>query len=162
MFGFAFAPRGWSSCGGQLLPIAQNQALFSLLGTTFGGNGTTNFALPNLLGRAPIHQGQLPGGSNYQLGQTSGQETVTLNAGQIPMHNHQWVANNTAATATSPGGNKLAVSGTPIYESTTGNLTAMNPGAVSPAGGSQAHPNVMPCLAVSFCIALQGIYPSRN
>lgn len=154
---FSFAPRGWALCNGQLLPINQNQGLFSLLGTTFGGDGRVNFALPNLQGRTPIHVG-----SGHTLGEQGGAESHTLSISELPTHTH--VANvNTSATpnANTPSGSLigLAPSGTNIGASAT-SLVSMASFAVSNVGGSQAHLNMQPFLTLSFCIALQGIFPS--
>lgn len=157
MFSFNFPPRGWALCNGQLLAINQNQALFSILGTTYGGNGTTNFALPNLQGRTPLHFGQGPGVSNRTLGQTGGAENVTLLATQMPSHIHTASANSAAPNAGSPAGNFWAAG---VYSASSN--TTMNPAALSNTGGNQPHPNLSPYLTVSFCIALQGIFPSRN
>ena len=157
MFSFNFPPRGWAQCNGQLLAIAQNQALFSLLGTTYGGNGTTNFALPNLQGRTPLHFGQGSGLSNRALGQVGGVETVTLQTTQIPSHTHTVSANTATPTLGTPAGNLWAQGN----YSASGN-SAMAAGDVSNTGGSQSHPNLSPYLTVNFCIALTGIFPSRN
>jgi microcystin-dependent protein len=170
MFAGNFAPRGWALCNGQLLSIAQNTALFSILGTTYGGNGTTTFALPDLRGRAPVHPGQGPGLSPYSLGEQIGSETVTLLSNNMPAHNH--VVNASTATSpnrggTNPAGNLLAVTANAgsysvdIYAS--GNPgTTMNPMMIGPAGGSQPFSILQPILCVNFIIALQGIFPSRN
>jgi microcystin-dependent protein len=155
---FNFAPRGYAFCAGQILPIAQNTALFSLLGTTFGGNGQTTFALPDLRGRVPVSSGQGPGLSNYDLGEVTGTETVTLTSNQMPAHNHLVNANNAAADATRPGNN---YPGTSAYSTTNGGNT-MNPAVIAQAGGSQPFSNVQPLLVLNFCIALEGIFPSRN
>lgn len=161
-FGFNFAPRGWAMCNGQLLPIAQNTALFSLLGTTYGGNGQTTFALPDLRGRVPIHFGQGPGLSNYDLGQVGGTETNTLTVNQMPAHSHPATlhASTQPANDTLPTGNYLADGG--AYQSATN--TQMNAGAVTNgnSGGNQPTPNIQPYLAINTCIALEGIFPSRN
>lgn len=157
MFSFAFPPRNWAQCNGQLLPIAQNQALFSLLGTTYGGNGTTNFALPNLQGRTPLHFGQGSGLSNRTLGEVGGVEAVTLSTTQIPTHTHAVSANNVAPTLGTPAGNLWAQGN---YSASGG--SAMAAGDVSNTGGSQPHTNISPYLTVNFCIALAGIFPSRN
>jgi microcystin-dependent protein len=159
MIGFTFAPRGWALCDGQILPIAQNTALFSLLGTTYGGNGTTTFALPDLRGRVPIHAGQGPGLSPYTLGQVGGAEQVTLLANQMPAHNHSLSATNAEASLTLPGGQLLAQSREVTYGS--GAPVAMNPQSIGQAGGSQPHENRQPYLTINFIIALEGIYPSR-
>lgn len=158
IFGFNFAPRGWAFCSGQLLPIAQNTALFSLLGTTYGGNGQTNFALPDLRGRVPLSMGQGPGLSNYTEGEVAGSETVTLIATQMPTHSHIVNANNGAATTTRPSNSYPAPSGF----SATSDGTTENPGVIASAGGSQPHENRQPYLALNFCIAMEGIFPSRN
>jgi microcystin-dependent protein len=165
MFGGNFAPRGNAFCNGQILSIAQNTALFSLLGTTYGGNGQTTFGLPNLQGRAPMHFGQGPGLSNRSLGQQGGVETVTLNTTQIPAHNHQANALNAAGNQTSPSGNTWASSSggrtpPPLYASSSN--TQMNASAMGNTGGSQPHNNMPPFLCISFIIALQGIFPTRN
>ena len=171
MFAGNFAPRGWALCNGQLLPIQQNAALFSILGTTFGGNGSTTFALPDLRGRVPVHQGQGPGLSPYTLGQSGGIENVSLLVTQMPGHNHLVGVSNAAGTVTDPT-NALPAqinTGTVRQPATTafgyapppqtGTLAAA---AVSMAGGSQPHANIQPYLAVNFIIALNGIFPSRN
>lgn len=158
---FNFPPRGWALCNGQFLPINQNQGLFSLLGTTYGGNGQTNFALPDLRGRTPIHVG-----SGHSLGERSGQETVTLNLSQIPQHTHTMQANSTNATQPAPTNQLLArgsaSNGNPInyYSTLATNLVPLSAPS-STTGGNQPHPNIQPYLTLSFCIALQGIFPSR-
>jgi len=173
MFGGNFAPRGWALCNGQILSIAQNTALFSLLGTTFGGNGQTTFALPDLRGRVPIHPGQGPGLSPYTLGQSAGSETVTLLTGQIPQHVHQFAVPTSSATGNDaqPGNNLPAagtanVSGSDVellnYRSGVNADGAMKPGNTGIAGGSQPHENIQPYLCVNFIICLEGIFPSRN
>ncbi len=163
IFGFNFAPKGWAFCNGQLLPISQNTALFSLLGTTYGGNGKSNFALPNLQGSAPMQQGQGPGLSLYDLGQQGGSQTVTLIAREVPAHTHQALANSGGAGQAGPGGNVWAsLAGRtppPLYQSGAPNA-AMSPLATSVVGGNP-HNNMQPYLALNFCIALQGVYPSR-
>ncbi len=161
IFGFNFAPIGWAMCNGATMSIAQNTALFSLLGTTYGGNGVNTFALPNLQSRVPIHQGDGPGLSPYVIGQTGGIENVTLTTGEMPAHSHPVGANAAAATSARPAGNvpaRLTVSG----YGTPPDGTTMNASMIGTVGGSQPHPNVQPYLVVSFCIALQGIFPSRN
>jgi microcystin-dependent protein len=161
--GFNFAPKGWAFCNGQLISIAQNTALFSLLGTTYGGNGTTNFALPNLQGNAPMHWGQGPGLSNRILGETGGSGSVTLLTTQMPAHNHS-VMGSTASSAVTPNGNAWGplpgITPPPIYQSATPDVP-MNPAALGNAGGGQPHNNMQPYLTLNFCIALQGIYPMR-
>lgn len=163
MFGFNFAPRGWAFCNGQILPIAQNTALFSLLGTTYGGNGQTTFALPDLRGRVPVGQFQGPGLSDYSLGQVAGSETVTLISTQIPAHTHTLNGITEAGTSATPTGNLPANTGALDKEyGTPGTLTAMGAQAIGNTGGSQPHSNIQPYLAINYCIALQGIFPSRN
>jgi microcystin-dependent protein len=156
MMSFVFAPKGWALCNGQLLPINQNQALFSLLGTTFGGDGRVNFALPDLRGRAPIHVG-----SGHTLGERGGEQAHTLSIAELPTHTHVLSATSVAGTTANATGNVLAVSTTEIYQGPQ-QLTSLNPGSVTNAGGSQAHLNMQPFLTLSFCIALQGIFPSPN
>ena len=156
IFSFNFPPKGWAFCNGQLLPINQNQALFSLLGTTYGGNGQTNFALPNLQGQVPIHTG-----SGHTLGERAGSSSVTLTQQQLPQHIHFAQASNTAGDVPSGTGNVLAASDVQIY-SPVGTLTTIQPGSISNVGGSQPHTNMMPYMVLNFCIALQGIFPSPN
>ena len=154
---FGYAPRGWAMCNGQFLPINQNQALFSLLGTTFGGNGQTTFALPDLRGNVPIHVGQ-----GFTLGQKGGEQAHTLTISELPTHNHTANATSTNGTIILPTGNLLA-GGTPqLYHAVDNNLQAMNAATLSNVGGSQAHLNMQPFLTLNFCIALQGIFPSPN
>jgi microcystin-dependent protein len=169
MFCGNFAPNGWALCNGQLLSISQYQALFSILGTTFGGNGTTNFALPNLQGRVPIHWGQGQGLSPYNIGQTGGAETVGLSVAQMPAHNHQVNASPNAATTTVATANVPAtVTSTergqqaPSVYSSNAPSVAMNNGMISPTGGGAPHTNIQPYQCVTFIIALNGIYPSRS
>jgi len=160
IFGFNFPPRGWAMCNGQLLSIAQNTALFSLLGTTYGGDGQTTFALPDLRGRFPNHQGQGPGLSNYDIGQVAGSETVTLLNTNLPAHTHGLRAGTTSTTK-NPTGKFIGLSsGGAAYTATQTGLMASN--AIDPAGGSQPFPNLNPYLTLNFCIALVGIFPSRN
>lgn len=156
-FAFGFAPRGWAQCNGQLLPINQNQALFSLLGTTYGGNGTTNFALPNLQGRTPLHFGTGPGLSPRTLGEVAGSEAVTLTSAHLPAHTHTVSANTATPTSGTPANNLWAQGN---YSASGG--SAMAAGDISNTGGNQPHPNLSPYLVLNFCIALQGIFPSRN
>lgn len=170
IFSFDYPPRGWAFCNGQQLPISQNQGLFSLLGTTYGGNGQTTFALPNLQGRVPIHFGQ-----GYTLGQAAGSTSVTVNASQMPTHTHVLNAQTAiqvadenaqdptnrvlaAPTVALQGGNSVAVQ---MY-GPFANLTTLNPQAVRNSGGSQAHENMMPYLTLNFCISLQGMFPSQT
>lgn len=155
MVGFDFAPRGWALCDGQLLPINQNQALFSLLGTVYGGDGKTTFALPDLRGRTPVHAD-----TEHPLGSASGEETHTLAPGEMPQHTHPvWAAAVTAGTP-NPSGAMLATASSAIYGSAK-NLLTLVPDTVGATGG-QAHDNMQPYLVVNFIIALSGIYPSRN
>ena len=163
IFPYNFAPRGWAFCSGQILPIAQNTALFSLIGTTYGGNGQTTFALPDLRGRVPISSGQGPGLSPYSLGQVGGVEAVTLLATQIAAHIHPFVplANSGDATSGKPAGKFMAQSANAIYAATQDG-TQMGSQTTGSAGGSQPHENRQPFLTLNFCIALEGIFPSRN
>jgi microcystin-dependent protein len=159
MFGGNFAPRGWAFCNGQLLSISQNTALFSLIGTFYGGDGQTTFALPDLRSRVPMHQGQGPGLTAYGVGEQAGTETVTLITSQMPAHNHVVNASNGPVNSTRPANAVPAKGGS--Y--TTANPdTTMHPAAVGSAGGSQPHGNRQPSLCVSFIIAMEGIFPSRN
>jgi microcystin-dependent protein len=163
MFPGNFAPKGWAFCNGQLLPISQNTTLFSLLGTTYGGNGTSNFALPDLQGRAPMHPGQGPGLSLRDLGEEGGQETVTLAVQEIPLHNHTANASTNPTNTQSPAGavwSKEIGAGFLDYGGLTGN-NQMSPAALAPTGGGQPHQNMQPYLTVNFIIALQGVFPPR-
>jgi microcystin-dependent protein len=163
MVGFNFAPRGWAFCDGQILPINQNQSLYSLLGTTYGGDGRTSFALPDLRGRTPIHTGQSTG-TNHTLGSKSGEEAVTLAAAEMPQHTHQFkvaTANATLQRVANTNDSLLANANVDMYRTGAGNTT-LNPATITNTGGSQAHENMQPWLAVNFCIALQGLFPSRN
>jgi microcystin-dependent protein len=165
IFPFNFAPTGWAFCDGQLMPISQNTALFSLLGTTYGGDGKSNFALPNMQGNAPMHPGQGPGLSLHDLGETGGSDTVTLLESEIPTHSHALMGNTTTGTKSVPTGNSLArTSGaTPYLPSNPApQLAAMAPQALTPSGGDQPHNNLMPYLTLNFCIALQGVFPPRS
>jgi microcystin-dependent protein len=152
---FGFAPKGWALCNGQLLPINQNQPLFSLLGTTYGGDGRVNFALPNLQARTPMHMG-----NGHTLGELGGEQAHTLSISEIPTHTHTWGATNTPANAPNPTSNLLG--GAPEYNGSGSNAVGMFPSALSSVGGSQAHPNMQPYLTLNFCIALSGIFPSQN
>jgi microcystin-dependent protein len=155
---FNFAPKGWAFCNGQLLPINQNQALFSLLGTTFGGDGRVNFALPDLRGRTPIHVLN----NAHTLGERGGEQAHTLSIAELPTHTHVVSGSSATATLDLPTNNVFAATvSTNIYTAPT-NVVAMNPGMVTNVGGSQAHLNMQPFLSLSFCIALQGIFPSPN
>lgn len=164
MFAFNFPPKGMAFCNGQLLPINQNQALFSLLGTTYGGNGQTNFALPDLRGRTPIgfmssaDAGWQPPG--HPLGERAGSETVTLTVGNLAPHVHAVNASTQSGTTRNPGNAFYAATTPALHGPSTGALVGLNSTTVMPAGGSQAHNNMQPYLAANFCIALQGIYPS--
>ncbi len=160
MFGFNFPPRGWAQCNGQLLPISQNTALFALLGTTYGGDGKSTFALPNLEGSVPIHQGQGPGLSSYFLGQSGGTPTVTLLNSEIPAHSHTFTASEEIVNENNVLNNFFGAGETRY--AAPNNLTGMSNQALPPAGASLPHNNVMPSLVVNFCIALQGIFPPRG
>jgi microcystin-dependent protein len=163
MFGGNFAPQGWALCNGQLLSIQANAALFSILGTTYGGDGITNFALPNLQGRVPIHPGQGQGLSPYDLGQTGGNENVTLLQQQLPQHTHLMATLNGPAGSARPNGQLLAQSTQgAVYGPAPGDGSGLNASAITPTGGNQPHVNIEPYLCVNFIIALQGIYPTRN
>ena len=163
IFPFNFAPKGWAWCDGQLLPLSQNTALFSLLGTTYGGNGKSNFALPDLQGRAPMHPGQGPGLSLHDLGETGGSETVSLLKSEIPSHAHTLSVSNQMASSTSPQGLPLGASaGEVIYSDNTSNRVGMSLNALAPAGGDQPHNNLQLYLTFYFCIALQGVFPPRT
>ncbi len=158
--GFNFAPRGWAFCDGQILPINQNQSLYSLLGTTYGGDGRTSFALPDLRSRTPIHRGD-----GHQLGQKSGAETVTLTAAQIAAHTHAAKASSTVGNEITPTSRVLAQLTPPdlgYRDPEAASTTALRSGTVTNAGGGQAHDNMQPYTTVSFCIALRGLFPSRN
>jgi microcystin-dependent protein len=161
LFGFNFAPVGWAFCDGTLLPISQNTALFSLLGTTYGGDGRTTFALPDLRGRVPISMGTGSGLSPYDIGQQGGAENVTLTVNAVPAHGHNIQANDAPASESKPGGGVLARTNASTYAAGTDGTT-LSPNAISSSGGSQPHANLQPFLAINLCIALQGIFPSRN
>ena len=163
MFGGSFAPRAWALCDGQLLAIAQNNALFSILGTTYGGDGRTTFGLPDLRGRVPIHAGNGAGLSNYRLGQKGGAENVTLTEAQLPPHQHTINAVAGTGNTSDPTAAHFANTGDWDNEYSTAPVTVtMNPGAVASAGSGQQHPNVQPYQVINFIIALQGTYPSRS
>ena len=153
---FNFPPKGWALCNGQLLPINQNQALFALLGTTYGGNGQTNFALPNLRGRVPIHEG-----NGHNLGEAAGTTAVTVNIQQLPTHLHAEMAQPTANNSQLAAAGAVFCQVSNIYR-TPDNLLTINPGTIGAVGGSQPHNNMMPYLVLNFIIALQGIFPSQN
>jgi microcystin-dependent protein len=163
IYPFNFAPKGWAFCNGQLLPLSQNTALFSLLGTTYGGDGKSTFALPDLQGRAPMHPGQGPGLSLHDLGETGGSETVTLLESEMPSHPHALRASADPANAQIPNSQlTLARSaGGSAYNPNAGGVTAMAGIALATAGGSLPHNNMQPYLTLNFCIALQGVFPPR-
>jgi microcystin-dependent protein len=150
-----FPPKGWSFCNGQLLPINQNQALFSILGTTYGGDGRTTFGLPNLQGRMPVHVG-----SGITLGEIGGETAHTLNISELPAHNHVPTGNSNSSSVSSPAGNLWASNSNNPFNSTSN--ANMNPASIRPNGGSQPHENMSPYLVLNFVIALQGIFPSQN
>lgn len=160
MFAGNFAPRGWALCDGQLLPISSNSALFSILGTTYGGDGRTTFALPDLRGRVPIHPGSGAGLSAYRLGQKGGTETVTLTVNQIPAHHHTIAASQEEGTTDEAENAFLANSSSQPYSTAADGQ--LNPSAVGNTGGNQAHSNIQPYGCVNYIICLQGVYPSRN
>jgi microcystin-dependent protein len=163
MFAFGFAPRGWALCNGQLMSIAQNTAVFSLLGTTYGGNGVQTFALPDMRSRAPVHTGQGPGLSFRTQGQTGGEENHTLTINEIPQHNHLVQVAGTPTTGTPAADVILATpTSSKLYRSGGSTSTSPNPASIAPTGGNQPHPNLQPYTVVNFAIALQGIFPSRN
>jgi microcystin-dependent protein len=163
IFPFNFAPTGWAWCDGQLLPLSQNTALFSLLGTTYGGNGKSNFALPDLQGRAPMHPGQGPGLSLHDLGETGGSETVSLLESEIPSHTHQMKASSDPAGVQDPSPARVLARSAPGFAYFAGNQnTTLAPEALAPAGGDQPHNNLQPYLTFYFNIALQGVFPPRT
>ncbi|HIE4563041.1 TPA: phage tail protein [Stenotrophomonas maltophilia] len=166
LFPYNFAPVGWFECDGRLLPIAEYEVLFNLIGTTYGGNGVDTFGLPNLSGRVPVHQGQGGGLSNYVLGQSGGTETVTLTSAQLPAHTHAFNAVTSAASSPAPA-NTLqlgAVSGETLYTNNIAGIASGNlaPSTVGASGGSLPHDNTMPSLVARYCIAWAGIYPSQG
>jgi microcystin-dependent protein len=162
-FACNFAPRGWAFCAGQILSISQNTALFSILGTTYGGNGTTNFALPDLRGRVAIHFGLGAGLSPYSLGETGGSESVTLLASNLPAHSHAAVGTNNAANFTDPPGLGWAGDGAGVCTQFAPTPNAqMSAKALDPTGGGLPHNNLAPVLGLNYCIAMQGIFPARN
>lgn len=172
LYPYNFAPKGWAMCSGQILPISQNTALFSLLGTYYGGNGTSNFALPDLRGRVPVGIGQLPGGNEYVIGEVSGIESINLSNGELPAHTHSLNATNTAGTVADPSnailaepfvGNRVSggSSGNPYNQGPANTVLAPQP-TIGLAGGSQPHNNMQPSLVLTPCIALAGVYPARN
>lgn len=162
IFPFNFAPKGWAFCDGQILPISQNTAVFSLLGTTYGGDGKSNFALPDMQGNAPMHPAQGPGLSEHFLGETGGSETVTLLASEMPAHSHSLIVSQGDGNDISPA-NELFATGIGIgMYAAPGALTQLDPNALAPAGGNLPHNNMMPYLTLNFCIALQGVFPPRS
>jgi microcystin-dependent protein len=158
---FNFAPRGWAFCDGQILPINQNQALFSLLGTTYGGDGRTSFALPDLRSRTPLHVGS-SNGTDHLLGQRGGEELHTLSAAEMPEHDHVLKGTNEANDSNNPLGKHLASSSPAEFYRSPANLMNLSAGTVVNAGGGQSHNNMMTFIVLNFCIALQGLFPSRN
>lgn len=156
LFSFNFAPKGWAQCAGQLLPINQNQALFALLGTTYGGDGRVNFALPDLRGRVPVSTGE-----GLTLGQRGGEEAHTLNIAELPQHLHFMHGNSANATSNAPSGALLAASPGKIYSNSAPNLT-LSPKTLKSIGGNQPHENRQPHLVIEFCIAITGIFPSQT
>jgi len=162
IFPFNFAPKGWAFCDGQILPLSQNTALFSLLGTTYGGDGKSNFALPNMQGNAPMHPGQGPGLSLHDLGETGGSDTVTLLESEIPSHSHGFMASQADGISRLPEANLVAnMIGVNGY-AVPGPVVSMNTNGIALAGGGQPHNNMQPYLTLNFCIALQGVYPPRS
>ena len=162
MFAGNFAPRGWAFCDGQLLAVSQNDALFSLLGTIYGGDGRTTFGLPDLRGRIPLHQGTGPGLSPRRLGSKAGDENVTLTTNQLASHTHDWNANTAAATGSAPAGKVVAQSTGPSFYDATDQSVDFAADMIADTGGSRSHNNLMPTLCIHFIIALVGIYPSRH
>jgi microcystin-dependent protein len=166
IFPYNFAPQGWAMCNGQLMPISQNTALFSLLGTTYGGDGKSNVALPNLQGCAPMQSGQGPGLSLRDLGETGGEQAVTVLGSEMPAHKHSLQAFAGRGANTNAPGPTVTLSssqGNYVYDSTAPNPPAqMSPGMLAPSGGNLAHNNLQPCLTLNFCIALQGVFPARS
>jgi microcystin-dependent protein len=162
IFAFNFAPKGFAFCNGQLLPITQNQALFALIGTTYGGDGITTFALPNLQGASLVGMGSASGLASIVLGESGGETNVTLTQAQLPSHSHTLIAQGTAANSQDPGAGFLAVQRDNAYLAPGSATTALSPTALSVVGGSQPHPNQSPYLVLTMCIALSGIFPSQN
>jgi microcystin-dependent protein len=164
IFPFNFAPKGWAFCDGQLLPLSQNTALFSLLGTTYGGDAKTNFGLPDVQGRAPMHPDQGPGLSLHDLGETGGTQTVTLLDSEMPSHSHGLMASSQPGEDPTPAPSEVLARsvGANLYQTSSANLVPLAPTALALAGGSQPHNNMQPYLTLNFCIALQGVYPPRT
>jgi microcystin-dependent protein len=164
--GFGFAPKGWLQCNGQTLPISQYAALFSLLGTQYGGNGTSTFQLPNLQSRVPMHQGTSPTGNTYVIGEDAGEENVTLLLNNMPLHNHNFLGSSQTGGARSPtnGAALATVGGGPPTAYYTANAApqALNPASLASTGGGQPHTNIQPYLAINWCIAMVGVFPTRS
>jgi microcystin-dependent protein len=161
MFAGNFAPNGWMFCEGQTLPISENEVLFQLIGTTYGGDGEETFNLPNLASRMPIHMGTGPDGTTYQIGEMAGTEQETLTVQQIPAHNHPFTAANAVATATTPNGAVFGTAQGDVY-TTSFTAAAMSANAIGPSGGSQPHENTQPFLCINFIISLFGVFPSQT
>ncbi len=162
MFAGNFAPRGWAFCDGQLLAVSQNDALFSLFGTIYGGDGRTTFGLPDMRGRIPLHQGTGPGLSARRLGSKGGEETVTLTTNQLASHSHDWNANTADATGAAPAGKVTAGTSSPQIYNQADQSVDFASSAIAVSGGSRPHTNLMPTLCVNFIVSLYGIYPSRH
>jgi len=163
MFGGNFSPAGWAMCDGQLMPISQNDTLFTLIGTTYGGDGQETFGIPGLQGRIPVHMGTNPGtGTTYQIGESAGVESVTLSTQQIPSHNHAFLGSTDAGTTGVPTGNVVATNIQVALYSQFPPSNAMNANALQPQGGNQPHENMMPFLVVTYIISLFGIFPTQN
>jgi len=164
MFAGNFAPRGWALCDGQLLPISQNDALFSLLGTTYGGDGRTTFGLPDMRGRLAVHQGQGPGLSMHRLGAKYGSEKVTLNVNEMPNHSHELMASTQASDSANPANDVMGshADGDMVYAPVSADIGNLSSTAIDIAGGSQSHTNLMPALCINYIIAMFGIYPPRH
>jgi microcystin-dependent protein len=162
MFGGNFAPIGWAFCNGQLLSIDEHDSLFTLIGTTYGGDGQTTFGLPNLQGRVPIHQGPGPGLSSYVLGEAAGREQVNLNLSHLPSHSHAFLANGAAGTAASPAGNVPAIATGNLYRPFAAPGVSLAPQSIGAVGGSLPHENLQPYLCISYIISLFGIFPTRT
>lgn len=163
IFPFNFAPKGWAFCDGQLLPLSQNTALFSLLGTMYGGNGKSNFALPNIQGNVVVGPGQGPGLSLYDIGETGGSQTVSLLESEMPFHNHGAMGDSGSGSQTNPVGNSVSQGGGRSGQAYQNGSPALGPfQALAPAGGDQPHNNMQPYLTLNFCIALQGVFPPRT
>ena len=163
MFAGSFPPAGWAFCNGQPIPISQNDALFVVIGTIYGGDGQETFNLPNLQSRIPIHMGNGPDGVTYQIGEAAGVESVTLSSQQIPVHSHTLIGTTNSALQTGPGGNLFGVSGAVEYAiAGLGADTAMNASSITPVGGSQPHENCQPFLCINYIISLFGLFPRQN